>query len=446
LYSPVCPSTVPNFFTHSMPPKPLKWHSGTRGPYPGQWLVYRDEDFSRFIQTPDSENVQPTVGPRGDIRPWDWCRDILYFDPTQPWLAFIPTFDPADYQNSAQKQSWIFPNHSNDPGNYRASSRGGYTASVGLIEHATTWLPKIKRLAEDLAQAHRWPHPLPDIPNTKMLALRLESSDGVLAHLWGFRRPSLSLLGFIHYFLSNHYIAAELPVRNCPVFQDKGLHDFVCNHLFTGQSFRGVLIETERFCQHYESNPVPCEPILQLLDPKLKSPIPLVIHRPQSCSMVRVPQLNAVFSLRTLQARLGKQTSYMMKECSARNGIHIDNSKIAARARAYYHYAILQSEMDGVNLILFFFDKPLRPVRNSSSTGFEEGDEDEDEDVSDLPELEPADFHYFRPEKLRRIPDAVFSFDLGGLGKLLATLSEPQQPAPGKISSSSNLFASHLGE
>lgn len=431
-------SSVPYCFTDSMPSNPFKWYSGTRGPYPGRWLVYRSENLSRSIQTPDLENVQLMVSPRGNLLPWDWCCDVLYYDPTQPWLAFIPISDAADYENSARKQSWIYPSHSNNQDNVRPSSRGGYTASLGIIEHAATWLPRIKLVVDDLAQVYPWPHSLPNIPDTKMLALRLDTPDQVLAHLWDFRRPLLSLLGFIHYFISSQYLCAGRSVRDCPALQNQEIFTFVRDHIFTGQSYRGALIETERFHKQFKSDPESCEPILQLLEPQVNSPIPLVIHHPPPFNTVRIPRLNNVLSLPTLKAQLGKQTAYMMKECTARSGIHISNNKVVARARAHRYGVTLQSELDGVNLILFFFDK--QPNGQTPSVRLNE--EDMDEDDSDLLELEPADFHDFDPQKLRRIPDPLFSFDLGSLENLLAS----QKPVPGNTPGASNLPMSRSGE
>ena len=402
----------------------LNWYSGTRGPYPGKWLVYRDSKSPRFTETPPLGSVQLSVGPLGDIRPWDWCCDAMYFDPTYPWLAFIPTLDRENYESSAKKQSWIFPSNSKNPGNFRRSSRGGYTASMGIIDHAPIWLFRIKRLADDLAQVHRWPHPLPDIPNTETLAHRQETSDQVQALLWIFRRPLLSLLGFIHYFLSHHYLCRQQPARHCPALQDEVLFDFVHNHLFNGQSYRGVLIDTEQFCKQCEANPASCEPILQLLDPKVNSPIPLVVHQPSPYREVGISRLNAVLSFRALKSRLGSQKSYMMRDSASRSGVLISNSKIAARARAHYHSVTLQSELDGVNLILFFFDQ-----------------EDMDKDDNDLPELEPSDFGGF--EKMFRLPDALFLYDSRIRPE---TLLAPQQPTFGDTPNVPNLPKSRPGE
>jgi hypothetical protein len=53
---------------------------------------------------------------------------------------------------------------------------------------------------------------------------------------------------------------------------------------------------------------------------------------------------------------------------------------------------ILQLERDSINLILFFFDKPLMNE-----------DEDEDEDNSYLADLDAADFGDFQPQKLPHI-------------------------------------------
>ncbi|KAF9780931.1 hypothetical protein BJ322DRAFT_1112317 [Thelephora terrestris] len=401
-----------------MPPQVLTWESGTRGPYPGRWLVYRNKltRSPRLIQTPGSENIQPTISARGEVRPWDWCHDAMYFDPTLPWLAFIPTWDPARYENSANKQSWIFPDRSDDPASFRPSSRGGFTASLGIIEHAGNWLPRIKSLADELKRRHGFPHSLPDIPDVNKLALRRDTSDEVLANLWTFRRPILSLLGYIHYYLTDQYLSVGRSARDCPALQNEDVLKFICNHLFTGQGFRGVLIETKRFCEQWERDPRSCEPILRLFNPKLSSPIPLVVHQPPSCGFVQVPQLNEIFSQKVSKASLGGQTAYMMKDCAARSGF-ICNSKIKARAQAHYHSVTLQSELDGVNLILFFFDKPLTNE-----------DEDEDEDDSYLADLEAADFGDFQPQKLRRIYDALFFFDSGKkLEKLLAT----QKAVPG---------------
>ena len=410
-----------------MTQNPFNWCSGTRGPYPGRWLIYRREDFSRFIQTPDSENVQFTTGPRGDIHPWDWCRDILYFDPSQPWLAFIPTSNPAKYENSARRQSWLFPSSSHVQSNFRSSSRGGYTASLDIIEHATAWLPRIKRLADVLAESHQWSHALPAIPDARMLAQRLETPDQVLAHLWSFRRPALSLLGFIHCSLSNWSIRTGVPAQNCPALQEPDLLDFVRDHLFSGQDFRGVLVDVEQFGHYYQRDSGSCEPILQLLTSRPNSPIPLVIHHPPPCDVITVPRLHAVFTSRTLKLRLGKQSAYMMKNRASRSGFRILNKKITARARAHHKSMTLQSELDGVNLVLFFFEELLQANQYSHSTHLEESD---DEDCPDLPELEPEDFCGFQPGKLQHLPDAIFLFDTGKLPEPIATSSRPQQPVP----------------
>lgn len=415
--------------------KPLKWYSGTRGPYPGQWFAYRSEGFSRFIEMPDSNEVEPTVSLRGDIHPWDWCQDVSYFDPTKPWLAFIPTSDPAAYQNSSRKQSWIFPQHSNNQDNFRVSSRGGFTLCLDIIKHATTWLPRIKRLADDVAQAHRWTQTLPDPPNVKGLALRLETLDQVGAHLWSFRRSALTLLGFIHYFLNYRYISAGLPVRDFLPLKDQDLYNFIKNHLLTGQSFRGVLVETGRFCQHYKNDSMSCEHILQLLDPRINSRIPLVIHHPPSSNTVHIPWLTPILSLRTLKARLGKQTAYMMKERTARSGVVIPTKMILARARVHHRSITLQSELDGINLILFFFNEPLHPGNPHADPE----DDDDDDDPPDLLELESADFHDFDPQHLYRLPDPLFRFgpepSVGSLGPrapLLGNALNPPMLRPGE--------------
>ena len=363
----------------------------------------------------------------------------MYFDPTQPWLAFIPTLDPADYMNSARRQSWIFPSNYNHRENVRESSRGGYTASTGILEHAPGWLSKIKRLADDLAQVHRWPFSLPAIPDTEMLELRLETLDEVQAHLWRFRRPVLNLLGFIYYLLSSHYLFNGRSIRDFPALRDEALFNIIRSHLFSNQDFRGVLIDTERFCDQYKTSPASCEPILQLLGLKLHSPIPLIIHHPSPYRSVPISRLNAVFSIPPLRSGLGKQHAYMMKDRASRSGVPIPNSKIAARARAHHNSVTLQSELDGVNLILFFFDEQPRSGRTPSSVCFDE--EDMNEDDSDLLELEPSDFNYF--QKVQHLSDALFFYDSGILLEGLLA----QQPTVGNTPNVSNPHNSRpLGE
>jgi len=401
--------------------------------------MYRGEDFSRFVQTPGSENAQFTTNQRGDISPWDWCRDVMYFNPTQPWLAFVPVSDPAKYENSARRQSWLFPSSSHDKNNFRSSSRGGYTASLGVIEHATAWLPRIKRLAEDLAESRGWPHPLPDIPDVRMLAQRLEIPDLVLAHLWSFRRPALSLLGFIHCSLSDRYLCHGLPVRDCPALRESGLLNFIMDHLFGGQHFRGVLVDIGQFGQYHKRDPGSCEPILRLLGGR--SPIPLVIHHPPSCDAITVPLLREVFTFGSLKPRLGKQSAYMMKDRASREGFRL-NKKTTARARAYHKSVTLQSELDGINIILFFFEEQLQGNQQSHLTCLEESD---DSDCPDHPELDPEDFSGFQPEKLQRLPDSFFLFDTGKPPGLMATLLTPQQPVPGVAHSDTNQRTVYTG-
>ena len=268
-----------------------------------------------------------------------------------------------------------------------------------------------------------------------MLAQRFDTPDQVLAHLWSFRRPALSLLGFIHYSLSSRYLCTGMEMQNCPALQEPDLLDFVRNHLLSGQDFRGVLVDVEQFGQHYQHDPDSCEPILQLLGPRPNSPIPLVFHHPLSCDAITVPRLRAVFTFRTLKLRLGKQSAFMMKNRGSSHGFRILNKKITARARAHHKSVTLQSELDGINIVLFIFEERLQANQQSHSIHPEE---DDDEDCPDLPELELEDFSGFNPEKSQHLPEATFMFDMGKLPELTATSSRPQQPVPDVAHSDAN--------
>ena len=256
--------------------------------------------------------------------------------------------------------------------------------------------------------------------------------------LWRFRRPVLSLLGFIFCLLSSHYLFDGRPARDCPALRDESLFNIIRSHLLTNQDFRGVLIDTERFCEQYKTSPASCEPILRLLDLKLHSLIPLIIHHPSPYRLVLISWLNAAFSIPSLRSKLGKQTTYMMKDRASRSGVPIFNSKIAAQAQVHHNSVALQSELDGVNLILFFFDEQLHSGRTPPSVCFDE--EDMDEEDSDLLELELSDFDYF--QRAQRLSDALFFYDSG----IPLEGSLTQQPTVGNIPNVSNPHNSQPGE
>ena len=186
-------------------------------------------------------------------------------------------------------------------------------------------------------------------------------------------------------------------------------------------------MDVEQFGKYYKHDPGSCEPILQLLSPRPNSPIPLVIYHPPSCDVIQLPRLRAVFTFRALKPRLGKQSAYMMKDRASRSGFRLLNRKITARARAHHKSVTLQSELDGVNLVLFFFEEPLQASQQPHSAHLEDSD---GEDCPDLSKLDLEDFCGFQPKKLQHLPDAVFLFDMGKTPESKATSSRPQQPAP----------------
>jgi hypothetical protein len=180
-----------------------RWIHGTRGTQPGQWYYLRNSNNMRITLL--DEDIKPSHDCTGALKPWDWCRDVVPFDPAAPWRAYIPAFDQRAY-SYAPLCSWIFPNHATSTRNVQCNT-SSWSVHPDIVKHFEILVPSLFHFASSLAVSCLWNGPPPPkAPDFSALQTHFLTPEEVNFHLWTYRRPILDALGFIGYLFLQKYL------------------------------------------------------------------------------------------------------------------------------------------------------------------------------------------------------------------------------------------------
>jgi hypothetical protein len=296
----------------------------------------------------------------GVLKPWDWCRDVVTFDPDAPWRAWIPSFDPRPYSHGPLC-SWLFPNHATSKRNVQGSS-SSWAIHSSIISHFEV-LPSLFHCASALGVSCAWTGPLPPkAPDLTALGQQYRTWEEVNNNLWTYRRPILDVLSFIAYLLLQYYILQSKDWESCHLLGDypPSLRYFLKLHLFDGQKrFRGVILDMKRFYPFYRSHRDICRPFLELIDDCVPWPIPLaILHN----SRGQDEDYDTAFDpkrLKSCPVSLPEGSVYVVERTGDRTGHVPTTPRFIAALEKSFHSILCESEIDGYNARIFCLDQPI---------------------------------------------------------------------------------------
>jgi hypothetical protein len=339
---------------------PHSWIHGTRGKRPGNWWYLKPKHHACMrIQVLD-ENIEPEPDCTGVFKPWDWCRDVVAFDPDAPWRAWIPSFDPRPYSHGPV-YSWLFPNHAASKWNVQGSL-SSWAIHPSIIAHCEL-VPSLFHYASALATSCAWTGPLPPKnPDLTALGRHYRTLQDANNHLWTYRRAVLDVLSFIAYLLLQYYILRSKDWVSCKLLHNypPSLRYFLKLHLFDGQKrFRGVILDMDRFYPFFHSNQDICRPFLELMDEWTPWPIPLaILHNYQGHD----EHYNTIFDperLKSCPASLPEGGVYVVARTGDRTGYVPTTPRVVAALEKSFHSIRCESEIDGYNARIFCLDQPI---------------------------------------------------------------------------------------
>jgi hypothetical protein len=340
-----------------------QWIHGSRGNRGGDWHYLKPQDSRDMCLQVLDTDIQPQLDETGTLKPWDWCRDVMVFDPDAPWRGYIPSYHSSPYRppsSAAPVWSWLFSNHALAKPNIETTPSGSFCINSSIVQDMRSVLPSLFSFASEFRLRSGWDGPPPPItPDLQHLGLQLTSRAQAQAHLWDYRRFILDVLGFIAYLFIHLYSCKGRDWTAASIFQSfPQIKDFLGNHLFGGQRFRGVIIDMEKFYMICRNDAKVRESIIRLIRVNPVAPIPLaILHNYEGMDR----QYLAAFDFRSIPSTLGRiadMSTFVAMSTFEVVG-YLPKSKPAMKRYLHDYQSVdYQSQIDTLNTRLIFLDKP----------------------------------------------------------------------------------------
>jgi hypothetical protein len=392
-----------------------KWVHGSRGNLGGTWRYLKQTCSSRsHIEIP-GESVK-TENDNGLIQPWDWCVDIVSFDPEHPWRARIPVHDSRSYAVDQRRISWIFPNHASPRKTVMGLESGAFGIHPPIVASARSVVSPLFQFAAQLAAKMSWRGDFPNqVPDLTDLDGEWKTENEVLRRLWSLRRPVLDVLGFIAHLLVQYDMVRSW--EESSIFNSKNgswLRQFLKNHLFSGQRHRGMVVDSSRLHDLWTTNNRLCKAIFSpVMCTPPKHPFPLAILLNFNGDDLAFTTFFGFTDIRTEIGAIGSVSNFLLKSVEDSKGHPIRNNKTVSRLVRKLKSVTYTSQIDAFNVRLFFLDKPKREPYTGPGfydPGFESWDESEASSV----DLDETQKHMGAPEDL----GFFLLFDHGERGRI----------------------------
>jgi hypothetical protein len=340
----------------------------------------------------------------GFIRPWDWCRDIVAFDPEHPWRARIPAYDPLFYVVDQHRLSWIYPNHTSPRKTVMRLESGTFVIHQPIVASARSVVTPIFQFAAQLATKMSWSGDFPNqVPDLTDLDGEWKTENEVLRRLWSLRRPVLDVLGFIAHLLIQYDTVRNWEESSIFKGQNESwLLQFFKNHLFSGQYYRGMMIDSSKLHELWNTNNRLCKAIfspIMCIPPK--HPFPLAILLNFHSDDLAFTTFFGFTDIRTEVGAIGSVSNFLLKSVGDSQGQRVRDNKTNAGLVRKLKSVTYTSQIDAFNVRLFFLDKPKRePYARPSiyDSGSEDSQDESDTSIVDLDEIKE---YMSRPEDLR---------------------------------------------